>query len=84
METKGYGWDLYGTTAEAPILGNGEGNRGWTMKDGEMRGGHTVFWRFPDVNASIIMLCNSDMDNDERGSLGRLSIEIAKVLLGPK
>lgn len=84
MSTKGLGWDLYGKQAEKAILGEGvdvEGNRGWVMKDGELGGGHTVIWRFPDKQASITMLCNSDMDEDAHGYLGPLSIEISKLLL---
>lgn len=82
MSTKGLGWDLYGKQAEEAILGEEvEGNRGWVMKDGELGGGHTVMWRFPDKQASITMLCNSDMNDDAHGYLGPLSIEISKLLL---
>lgn len=84
MSAKGLGWDLYGKQAEEAILGevvDVEGNRGWVMKDGELGGGHTVIWRFPDKQASITMLCNSDMDEEAHGYLGPLSIEISKLLL---
>ncbi len=84
LATKGYGWDKYGASVEELILGekaDGQGKRGWMMKDGQLNGTHTVIWRFPDTQTSVIMLCNSDMDNLSRGDLGAISIEISKLLL---
>lgn len=89
MEKNG-GWTLSGSAAKKEILVTKEEDKEckWVLKDGDMHGCHTAIAHLPDLQASVIILGNRELDKDDRwfngGSVMGVCMDVAALIFKNK